>query len=73
MSEQDKKELHLMMVTAGENMVRKIFMDPRTLGNHLMNIILIITMISVLKVFLCFFNTEDTIDVHIGSQEVAWR
>lgn len=54
MSEQDKKELHLMMVIAGENMVRKIFMDPSILGklnnyNHLMSIILIITMISLLK------------------------
>ncbi|CAN7056402.1 unnamed protein product [Brassica rapa subsp. trilocularis] len=36
-----------MMVIVGENMVRKIFMVPRTL--------------------------EDTIDVHINSQEVAWQ
>lgn len=69
MLEQDKKELVLMMVIAGENMVRKIFMDPRTLGtiyhyNHLSK------HCKILKInLLCFVNTEDITDVHIDSHE----
>lgn len=80
MLEQDKKELLLMMVIAGENMARKIFMDPRTLGKYIITLInfLNITKFSIfcfcqiLKInLLCFVNTEDIIDVHIDSHEVV--